>query len=178
MKFFSTLLCLLALPTAALYAQESKPSLQALDETYGFRGARFEADTSAFRDLTLAEKAGQTRYYRRTGEQKKMGAGEAADITYGFYKGKLAVIMIKTQGGANSRAALAELQKQAGPGMQRSPFTQRYAWNGKRVHMSYDENSMSNDALILLTCKKLKEQELKQALRIRQPLPASTGTGM
>ena len=41
--------------------------------------------------------------------------------------------------------------------------------------MSYDENAMSNDALILLTCKKLKEQELKQALKIRQPLPSSTG---
>lgn len=175
MKLLPTLFCAIVLPVATLQAQNTKPSIQGLDETYGFRGARFESDTSAFRDLALAEKAGQTRYYRRTGEQKKFGAGEAADITYGFYQGRLAVVMIKTQGMKNSRAVLAELQQQAGPGMQRSPFTQRYAWNGKRVHMSYDENAMSNDALILLTCKKLKEQELKQALKIRQPLPTSTG---
>ena len=175
MKFLSTVVCLLALPAASLYAQNSKSSQASLDETYGFRGARFEADTSAFRDLVLAEKAGQTRYYRRTSERKQIGTGEAADITYGFYQGKLAVVMIKTQGLTNSRAALAELQQQAGPGTQRSPFKQQYAWNGKRVHMSYDENAMSNDALILLTCKKLKEQELKQALRTRQPLPSGTG---
>jgi hypothetical protein len=175
MKFFPALICTLALPIATLQAQNTKPGIQALDETYGFRGARFEADTSAFRDLALAEKAGQTRYYRRTSEQKKIGEGEASDITYGFYQGQLAVVMIKTRGMKNSRAALAELQQQAGPGVQRSGFTQRYAWSGKRVHMSYDENAMSNDALILLTCKKLKEQELKQALKIRQPLPSSTG---
>jgi hypothetical protein len=175
MKLFSALLCAFLLPVATLQAQNAKSGIQSLDETYGFRGARFEADTSAFRDLALAEKAGQTRYYRRTGEQKKFGAGEAADIMYGFYQGRLAVVMIKTQGMKNSRAALAELQQQAGTGMQRSPYMQRYAWSGKRVHMSYDENAMSNDALILVTCKKLKEQELKQALKIRQPLPASTG---
>lgn len=175
MKFVSALVGLLALPVVSLYAQEAKPGVRALDETYGFRGARFESDTSAFRDLALAEKAGQTRYYRRTGERKQFGSGEAADITYGFYHGKLAVVMIKTRGMRNSRAVLAELQQQAGPGVQRSGFTQRYAWNGKQVHMSYDENAMSNDALILLTCKKLKEQELKQALRVRQPLPAGTG---
>lgn len=174
MKLFSTLLCLLALPTAHLYAQDRASSIQALDETYGFRGARFETDTSAYRDLALAEKAGQTRYYRRTGESKQLGSGQVADITYGFYKGKLAVVMLQTNGLGNSRAVLAELQQQAGPGIRRSPYMQRYAWNGKRVHMSYDENAMSSDALILITCKKLKEQELKQALRTAHPFPAGT----
>lgn len=174
MKLYLTLACFFALPSTFSYAQSSTPSVQTLDETYGFRQARFETDITAFQDLALAEKAGETRYYRRTSEIKQFGSGQVADITYGFYKGKLAVVMMKTQGLDNSRAVLAELQQQAGTGIRRSPFTHHYAWNGKRVHMSYDENSMSYDALILLTCKKLKEQELKQALKAPQPMPPRT----
>ncbi|GGF15464.1 hypothetical protein [Hymenobacter cavernae] len=165
MKFLPTLLGLVALASSPVLAQSQQASLQSLDEAYGFHGARFEKDTSAFKDLALAEKAGNTRYYRRTGEVKKLGEGDVADITYGFYKGKLAVVMLKTQGAKNSRAVLAALRQQAGPGVQGSPFAQRYSWNAKLVHMSYEENAMSNDAVVLLTCKKMKEQELKQSLR-------------
>ncbi|OUJ73616.1 hypothetical protein [Hymenobacter crusticola] len=171
MKFLPTLLGLLTCASTSLYAQSQQARLQSLDEAYGFHGARFEKDTSAFRDLALAEKAGNTRYYRRASEVKKLGEGEAADITYGFYKGKLSVVVIKTQGVQNSRAVLAALQQQAGPGVKSSPFAQRYSWNGKLVHMSYEENAMSNDAVILLTCKKMKEHELKQALRNRPTPP-------
>jgi len=175
MKPLSALFCLLTLPLAPLLAQNTpSPSLRALDETYGYRGARFETDTSAFHDLALAETAGQTRYYRRTGEQKTLGEGEVADITYGFYRGKLSVILLKTQGLANSHAVLEALRQKAGPGTQSSPFAQRYSWSTKRVHMSYDENALSNDAVIVLTCKKLKEQELKQALRTRPTTPSGT----
>ena len=174
MKFFPLLLGLFAFTTLSSHAQSQSASLQALDESYGFHGARFEKDTSAFKDLALAEKAGSTRYYRRKGEVKKLGEGEMADVTYGFYKGKLAVIVIKTQGAKNSRAVLAALQEQAGPGVQGSPFAQRFSWNAKLVHMSYEENAMSNDAVILLTCKKIKEQELKQALRSRPMTPAGS----
>jgi len=161
----------LFLASFSLRAQDQQPSLRTLDENYGFRNARFEKDTSVFKDLALAEKAGNTRYYRRKSEIKKLGEGEVADITYGFYKGKLAVIVLKTQGAKNSRAVLAALQQQVGPGVQGSPFAQRYSWNAKLVHMSYEENAMSNDAVILLTCKKIKELELKQNLRSRPAAP-------
>ena len=174
MKLFPTLLGLLTLAAAPAFAQNEVPGLQALDDTYGFRGARFETDTSAYKDLALAETAGQTRYYRRTSEPKKLGEADVADITYGFYQGKLSVVLLKTRGLANSRAALQALQQKAGPGKQNSPFSQRYAWNGKRVHLSYDENAMSNDAVIILTCKKIKQQELKRNLR-NQPTAPPTG---
>ncbi|UOQ71081.1 hypothetical protein [Hymenobacter cellulosilyticus] len=165
MKLYSTLTGLLLLTAGPLLAQQAPASLQALDDTYGYRGARFESDTSAFRDLALAEKAGQTRYYRRKTEPKTLGEGEVFDVTYGFYQGKLSVILLKTQGLANSRAMLAALQQKAGPGTRSSAFAQRFAWSGKKVHMSYEENAMSNDAVVVLTCKKLKEKEMKQVLK-------------
>lgn len=158
--------------TAGLAQEAAAPGPQVLDETYGFRGARFETAPSAYPDMVLAEKAGKTRYYRRTGEKKQFGQGQVADITYGFYEGKLAVVLLKTQGKANSQAVLEELQLQAGPGTRSNPFAQRYSWTGQRVQLSYDENSLSNDALIVLTCKKLKEQELKQNLRTQPTTPA------
>jgi hypothetical protein len=171
MKVLSAIICLVALPFASVVAQDAQASLQTLDETYGFRGARFETTTSAYKDLVLAEKAGETQYYRRTGEKKQLGSGTLTDVTYGFYKGRLSVVMLKTTGLANSRAVLEALEEQAGPGTRSNPYAQRYAWNASKVHMSYDENALSNDAVILLTCKKLKEQEMKQNLRTRQTEP-------
>ncbi|QJX47598.1 hypothetical protein HMJ29_11860 [Hymenobacter taeanensis] len=171
MKSLSAVICLLTLPVATALAQSSEPGPQTLDDTYGFQGARFETSVSSYKDMVLAEKAGKTQYYRRTGEQKKLGNGEVTDITYGFYQGKLAVVMLKTYGQTNSQRVLEALQEQAGPGVQNNRFAQRYAWNAKRVHMSYDENAMSGDALILITCKKLKEQEMKQDLRSRPTAP-------
>lgn len=171
MKAFFSTIYLIALPLATLYAQDAQPSLQTLDETYGYRGARFETSPASYKDLVLAEKAGETRYYRRTGEKKQLGSGTVTDVTYGFYNGKLSVVMLKTTGLANSRAVLEALQEQAGPGVRSNPYAQRYAWNASKVHMSYDENAMSNDAVVLLTCKKLKEQEVKQNLRTRQTAP-------
>ncbi|SNC67587.1 hypothetical protein SAMN06265337_2003 [Hymenobacter gelipurpurascens] len=171
MKAFSATICLFALPLITVQAQDVQPGLDALDDTYGFRGAKFETPLSSYKDLVLAEKAGQTQYYRRTSERKQLGSGEVTDVTYGFYKGRLAVIMLKTTGLANSRAMLEALEAQAGPGTRSNPYAQRYAWNASRVHMSYDENALSNDALVLLTCKKLKEQEVKQNLRTRQTAP-------
>ncbi|PJJ60581.1 hypothetical protein [Hymenobacter chitinivorans] len=173
MKLLSILLGLLTLTTAPVLAQQAPASLQALDETYGYRGARFESDTSAFRDLALAETAGQTRYYRRKSEPKTLGEGEVADVTYGFYQGKLSVILLKTRGVTNSRAVLAALQQKAGTGTRSSAFAQRYAWNGRKVHMSYDENALSNDAVVVLTCKKLKEKEMKQALKTQPTTKAA-----
>lgn len=171
MKVFFSAICLSVLPSIVLHAQDTPASPQTLDDTYGFRGARFETAPSAYKDLVLAEKAGETTYYRRTGEQKQLGSGTLTDVTYGFYKGRLSVVMLKTTGLANSRAVLEALEEQAGPGTRSNPYAQRYAWNASKVHLSYDENALSNDAVILLTCKKLKEQEMKQHLRTRQTEP-------
>lgn len=171
MKAFSATICLIAASFVSALAQDTQGSVQTLDETYGFRGTRFETAPAAYKDLVLAEKAGETKYYRRTGEKKQLGSGTLTDVTYGFYKGKLSVVMLKTTGLANSRAVLEALEEQAGSGTRSNPYAQRYAWNASKVHMSYDENALSNDAVILLTCKKLKEQEMKQNLRTRQTEP-------
>lgn len=171
MKVFSAVVSLALLPLTHVLAQDAQPGLETLDATYGYRGTKFETPLSSYKDLVLAEKAGQTQYYRRTGERKQLGSGEVTDVTYGFYKGRLAVVMLKTTGLANSRAMLEALEAQAGPGVRSNPYAQRYSWNASQVHMSYDENALSNDAIVLLTCKKLKEQEVKQNLRTRQTAP-------
>ncbi|HEX8426124.1 hypothetical protein [Hymenobacter sp.] len=114
MTFYSTLLCLLAIAFSYLHARNHTASIHALDETYGFRGARFKTDTSAYHDLALAEKAGQTRYYRRTSDSPQLGSGQVAAIPYGFYQGKLAIVMLETSGLTNSCAVLVALEQQAG----------------------------------------------------------------
>lgn len=150
-----------ALTGPAAVAQQAASDIKTLDERYGFRGVRFESDSSALPDRVLAEVGGTTRYYRRTTEVKTLGEGELAAVRYGFYKGKLALVILETKGLANSRAVLAAIQQEYGPGTRSSPFMQRYSWRGKAVTLSYDENTASNDAIIFLSSKKLRAQQLK-----------------
>ncbi|RPD47587.1 hypothetical protein DNI29_09015 [Hymenobacter sediminis] len=163
MKKLLTLFCFLSLSAVSASAQEQQTSsIQALDEQYGFHGARFESSVNSYKGLALAEKGGDTRFYRRPTDVKTMGEGELSSIRYGFYKGKLAMVILETKGLTNSRAVLAALVAQYGPGAQNNPYQQRFAWNGKEVTMSYDENAGSNDATIFISSKKLRAMQLKE----------------
>lgn len=165
MKKLLTLFCFLSFSAVSASAQEQEPqpsSIQALDEQYGFHGARFESAVTSYKGLALAEKGGDTRFYRRPTDVKTMGEGELSSIRYGFYKGRLAMVILETKGLTNSRAVLAALVAQYGPGAQNNPYQQRFAWNGKAVTMSYDENAGSNDATIFISSKKLRAMQLKE----------------
>ncbi|GAB3223262.1 hypothetical protein GCM10027346_02100 [Hymenobacter seoulensis] len=162
MKKLLTLLFLLLQTCLLASAQTATPDIATLDERYGFRGARFESTVNKYKDLVLAENGGDTKFYRRTSDVKTLGEGELSSIRYGFYRGRLAVVILETKGSRNSHHVLEAIRGAYGPGVQRNPYQSRYGWNGKTVTLSYDENAASNDATIFIYSKKLRALQLEE----------------
>jgi hypothetical protein len=128
-------------------------NLKALDDKYGFRGMRFETPIDSFKNLVQVEKD----FYKSTTEDLHLGDYELSKIVYGFYKGQLYAVTIRTKGYANSRGVLNILQQGYGKGDQENPYIEEYWWMGEKVWMKYEQNSVTNDATILMVCVKLSE---------------------
>lgn len=150
---------LLAVPTAHAQDKTPKPSLKALDEKNGFRNYHFGDDISQFQDLKVVEDDGDSKFYSSTNENLKVGGADLKDITYGFYKGKLANVFIKTPGLTDSRALLDALKAQYGRPFQPNQFMQRYSWLGKNVYLNYDENSIDGTAKVYMTSEAIRKQQ-------------------
>lgn len=126
------------------------PSPQKLDQHYGFRGLRLEADSATVPGLSQERRDAGLTYCRRETDSLSWG-GTATDAPrYAFYRGKLLSLSFGTKGAANSHAALARLQALYGTGEQKGS-QQRYTWRGEKTLLRYEESSTNNNAVITLT---------------------------
>jgi len=82
-------------------------NLKALDDKYGFRGAKFETPIDSFKNLKEIE----TNFYSSTSENLSIGEYSFDNVYYGFYKSQLYSVIIMTKGYSNSRGFLSILQK-------------------------------------------------------------------
>jgi hypothetical protein len=141
----------LMLFTTASFCQ----TLNALDEKYGFREAIFEMPKASFKNLVEVEKG----FYTSTSENLTLGEYQIDKIVYKFYKDQLSLIMIKTKGYTNSTGILKILQTAYGKGYQSNEYVEEYSWRGSRVYMGYDQNSITDDATIIIWSNKLMDLE-------------------
>jgi len=153
-----TLLTILVLSLVAFTSYAQKPSMKALDEKNGFRDAHFGADTTAYSDLVFSTIAKPLRMYKRSNDSKKIGNAEADNIIYGFYKGKLGVILIATQGKANTNALYEALSAQYGNGMLPSTPGGKITWWTRKVYMTLKQNSINGDGLLTISSRPIEEQ--------------------
>jgi hypothetical protein len=143
-----------------------KGTVSYLDYKYGFRDMKFETlienanDMSLITD-TIDNKRGNKniQHYIKTSDSLNVGDYDLKSIKYEFYKGKLSVIYLRTKGYTNSRGILAILKNLYGIPFQSNQYIEEYLWNGARVDLFYDENSITNDALIMFGCKKIEGQK-------------------
>jgi hypothetical protein len=151
-----TAICLVSVLPAA--AQEPG-TLEALSEKYGFRDAHFEAPLSSFKDMVLLDPRKSSKVYYRRSDSRKIGGAEVKGIYYTFYKGRLSSVSIITKGIEDSRALLAALQAQYGPGEQANERIEKYEWPANRVKMVYDQNIITDDATVLLISTYMAHQQ-------------------
>lgn len=179
---FSTLLlsaCLITYSTAQAQQQPTDSfattptadGLQQLDRTYGFRDAMFETPISAFRNLVLVDATGHTKIYRRTTDSYQIGQAQAASILYYFYKGKLITVRLTTQGDANSRGMLEAFADLYGPGYQANDHVEKHVWQGEKVYLGYEQNTLTNNATVYIWSNALVEQRRREELKAA-PKPA------
>lgn len=129
-------------------------NLKALDEKMGFREMKFGDSISKFDDLVGVEYSNDSSsiYYIRTNDKLTIGSTEVS-LTYGFYKNKFYSVFIKTKGYSNSKSILKTLIEMYGKGYQSNRYIDDFSWYGKKVSLSYDENSISGDAQVLMYSK-------------------------
>lgn len=126
---------------------------KALDDKYGFREAKFETPLSSFKNLIEIEK----NLYKCTTEDLKLGNYRLSEVNYQFYRGQLCVITIDTKGYENGVGILKIFQAAYGKGVKSNEYIEDYYWNGKKVLMSYEQNSVTGDATIFIFCNKLTD---------------------
>lgn len=139
--------------TNALTSQNKK----ILDEKNGFRELKFGVSIDSVSNLNLVEDAGLDKYYEKTNDKLTIGDFVVKSIHYGFYKGRLDLVIIKTVGYTNSKGVLAVFENQYGSGYKSNQYIEKYYWFGKTVTLTYDENSINNNATIFMSSKMFAE---------------------
>lgn len=124
-----------------------------------FRDAVFGDTISHYSNLVVTEDDGTTKYYERSSDTLITPGLTLDKITYGFYKGRLSSVDIATKGYVDSRQALSVLSAKYGTPYQGNQFMETFNWFGKAVNLTYDENSITNDATILYSSVPMSAQE-------------------
>jgi hypothetical protein len=152
-------------PTAPTIPDPSKPvtppvpaqgSLAYLDYKNGFRDLRFGSGPQ--KDMIPTEVESDLKIYRRVSDEMTIGGATLDQIRYAYYKNKLIHVLLRTKVYQNSRALLEVLRQAYGRGHRPNQFMERCYWFGAVVSASYDENSLTNDAIILLSNKALEQE--------------------
>lgn len=133
-------------------------NLKKLDEKNGFRDMKLGMSIDSVKNLKEIENSGDSKYYEKLDENLKVGDYQIQSICYGFYKGYLSFILIKTKGYTNSRGIKDVIVNLYGNGWQSNRYMEKYNWFGENVSLSYDENSITNDAQIVFQSKPLSKQ--------------------
>ena len=136
-------------------AQEFK----ALDDKNGFRNFIFGTDIASYKSMSQFDVSndGLTKYYFKTDDKLTIGINKLEGIAYGFYKGKLSTIVIKTKGSENSHGVFASLREMYGSSWAPDEYTDQHHWLGKVVRMTYEE-TLNGDATVIMMSESIIKQ--------------------
>jgi len=117
--------------------QPSPGSLAYLDWRYGFRDLKFEQSVETCKGVALIEDDGDLKFYSRKEDGLELGGAKLKSIEYGFYRGKLATVVITAAGEADAAPLLKSLEADYGPGQKSPRNPNKLYWFGKRVLLDY-----------------------------------------
>jgi len=155
------LLCigLLALLFSRTFSQNGQMFTDKIDARFGFRDIKLESDLNQLKSKQLLkiEDDGPKKYYKSKVEDLKLGDYHLKSVTYGFYKGQLMTINIETKGLSNSTGLLNILRESYGNGFKGNEYLEQYLWKSEKVSILYDQNPVTNNAVVSITSTKLED---------------------
>lgn len=120
------------------------PALAFQNEPTGFRGLQWGTDIATVKDsMSVVEDAGATKYYHRAGDALTLGGATLKEISYGFYKGKLEVVILETAAGSD-QALLDAFSAQYGSGQKSNQFMRDIFWQGATASAGVTCNDIAN----------------------------------
>lgn len=108
-----------------------------LDEQYGFRDMKLDQPVDSFKGLTLIEDDPVIKFYDRKGESLEYKGTKLKSVEYGFYKGKLATIVVTTEADPNGVSLLKTLEEEFGPATKAPHNPKKVYWFGTKVTADY-----------------------------------------
>jgi hypothetical protein len=118
---------LLMAPLLLLAAQ----ALAFKNEPTGFHGIEWGTDYSKIASQFERAPGPGTDNYRRKNEKLTFGAASLESLTYSFYRGKFAGIVMRTSMKGGGRPMMDALRAQYGEPTQPDQSAQQYFWNGE-----------------------------------------------
>jgi hypothetical protein len=160
-------LCLLVACALSSFAISQYKSMdkEQIDSKFGFRDIRLESPFSIFsnKQLVKVEDEPMKKYYKSKIENLKIGDYSLKEITYIFYHDTLVTILLQTKGLINSNGILKILSETYGQGYQSNQYIERYLWIGDKAMIYYDQNSVTNDAIVTISSNefdlKMRDEE-------------------
>ena len=112
-------------------------TLAYLDWRYGFRDLKFEQPVGTCQDMVRIEDDDDLKFYTRRGEVLELNGAKLKTIEYGFYKGKLATVVLVAAEEADGLPLLKSLEADYGPGQKSPRNPSKFYWFGKKVLVDY-----------------------------------------
>jgi hypothetical protein len=112
-------------------------SLAYLDWRYGFRDLKFEQPVETCKGMVLIEDDDDLKFYTRKGESLELNGAKLKTIEYGFYRGKLATVVLMAAGESDAAPLLKSLEADYGPGQKSPRNPDKLYWFGKMVLLDY-----------------------------------------
>jgi hypothetical protein len=101
------------------------------NEPTGFRGIEWGTDFSKVAGQFERAPGPGTDNYRRKNEKPAFGAASLQSLTYSFYRGKFAGVVMRGSMKESGRAMMDALRSQYGDGSQPDASAQQYFWSGE-----------------------------------------------
>jgi hypothetical protein len=164
----------LLLTIFSLFLPASSLSFQ--NEPDGFRGIAWGTDTSAVTGMVYDSQhtweAGTTSFFKRKGDELRMGKAILTSIRYGFWEGKLSDVLIETRGRKNWLAFKAACHEKFGRGFKANFYQERYTWSGEKASMVLEYVEKSDIATLLIKSEEMYNQirsKLREKAKERLP---------
>lgn len=133
----------------------SNPLLAFENEPNGFRGIKWGTDISTLKDLKHIrdDHEGSVKYYKKEGEELKIGEAELESIEYGFWRGKLATVTVHTEGVFNYDKLITACKTKFGEPEQPDKKEATFVWRGKVTKMALGHDDSFNGSLIFFATR-------------------------
>jgi hypothetical protein len=130
-------------------------------EPEGFRGVSLGSDLSTLgrmKHQRTDSSHGGIEFYTTDTDALVLGRAKLESIEYGFWKGKLYVVMINTKDLANWNSLKETVFGQYGPGAQAFKEVESYIWEGENVAMALWYNETSKTGIFYMRSIPMKRQ--------------------
>jgi hypothetical protein len=152
---------LIATGTVALLTNFGAQAFQ--NEPNGFRnipwGTPIESVQAEMAKVEGAKEGASDLFYKRRGDEMKIGEATLSDLAYNFYKGRFAGVLIDTKGITNEQSLIRAFSAQFGPGKQANRYLNDFLWFGAVAEAYVSCKPITHDCTAFIRSTRIAAQE-------------------